>query len=76
MVIGLPVARATISCGVKRTFGSIPSGVAVGVNFFDVTQRNGAVPIPLPSGLGLEGAGRVNAGSEGEVKIMRIMRLK
>jgi NADPH2:quinone reductase len=34
---------------------------AVGVNFLDVTQRKGAVPIPLPSGLGLEGAGRVTA---------------
>lgn len=34
---------------------------AIGVNFLDVTQRNGAVPIPLPSGLGIEGAGRVTA---------------
>ncbi|KRR22199.1 quinone oxidoreductase [Bradyrhizobium lablabi] len=34
---------------------------AIGVNYLDVTQRNGAVPIPLPSGLGLEGAGRVTA---------------
>ena len=34
---------------------------AVGVNFLDVTQRKGAVPIPLPGGLGLEGAGRVTA---------------
>jgi NADPH2:quinone reductase len=34
---------------------------AVGVNFLDVTQRSGAVPIKLPSGLGLEGAGRVAA---------------
>jgi NADPH2:quinone reductase len=34
---------------------------AIGVNFLDVTQRNGAVPIPLPSGLGYEGAGRVTA---------------
>ena len=34
---------------------------AVGVNFLDVTQRKGAVPIALPSGLGLEGAGRVAA---------------
>lgn len=32
---------------------------AVGVNFLDVTQRKGAVPLALPSGLGLEGAGRV-----------------
>jgi NADPH2:quinone reductase len=34
---------------------------AIGVNYLDVTQRNGAVPIPLPSGIGLEGAGRVVA---------------
>lgn len=34
---------------------------AIGVNYLDVTQRNGAVPIPLPCGLGLEGAGRVAA---------------
>lgn len=34
---------------------------AIGVNYLDVTQRNGAVKIPLPSGLGLEGAGRVTA---------------
>jgi NADPH:quinone reductase len=34
---------------------------AVGVNFLDVSQRKGAVPIPLPGGLGLEGAGRVTA---------------
>ena len=34
---------------------------AIGVNYLDVTQRNGSVPIPLPSGLGLEAAGRVAA---------------
>jgi NADPH:quinone reductase len=34
---------------------------AVGVNVLDVMQRNGTVPIPLPSGLGLEGAGGVVA---------------
>lgn len=34
---------------------------AIGVNYLDVTQRKGAVPIPLPSGLGLEAAGRVTA---------------
>lgn len=32
---------------------------AIGVNYLDVTQRKGAVPVPLPGGLGLEGAGRV-----------------
>jgi NADPH:quinone reductase len=42
---------------------------AVGVNFLDVTQRNGAVPIPLPSGLGLEGAGRVAAVGAGVANI-------
>ncbi len=34
---------------------------AIGVNYLDVTQRNGSVPIALPSGLGLEAAGRVAA---------------
>lgn len=29
---------------------------AIGVNYLDITQRNGAVKVPLPSGLGLEGA--------------------
>ncbi|MEB0043153.1 MULTISPECIES: quinone oxidoreductase [unclassified Pseudomonas] len=38
---------------------------AIGVNFLDITQRNGAVPVTLPSGLGLEGAGRVAAVGEG-----------
>ena len=42
---------------------------AVGVNFLDVTQRNGAVPIPLPSGLGLEGAGRVAAVGAGVANV-------
>ncbi|MEE1924425.1 quinone oxidoreductase [Pseudomonas sp. 148P] len=32
---------------------------AIGVNFLDVSQRKGAVPLPLPGGIGLEGAGRV-----------------
>ncbi|WPP01965.1 quinone oxidoreductase [Pseudomonas sp. HR96] len=32
---------------------------AIGVNYLDVTQRSGAVKVPLPSGLGLEGAGTV-----------------
>ncbi len=34
---------------------------AVGVNPLDVLQRKGIAPIPLPSGLGLEGAGTVLA---------------
>lgn len=34
---------------------------AIGINFLDAMQRSGAVPIPTPSGLGLEAAGRVAA---------------
>ncbi|MGE8066022.1 quinone oxidoreductase family protein [Pseudomonas sp. NPDC089569] len=34
---------------------------AIGVNPLDLSQRSGAVRIALPSGLGLEGAGRVAA---------------
>lgn len=34
---------------------------AVGVNYLDVQQRNGAVSVPLPSGLGYEAAATVGA---------------
>ncbi|BDG05350.1 quinone oxidoreductase family protein [Anaeromyxobacter oryzae] len=34
---------------------------AVGVNFVDIYHRTGLYPLPLPSGLGVEGAGRVEA---------------
>jgi len=32
---------------------------SIGVNYLDVMQRSGAVPIPIPGGIGLEAAGRV-----------------
>jgi NADPH2:quinone reductase len=38
---------------------------AIGVNFIDVYFRNGLYPLPLPSGLGQEGAGVVEAVGEG-----------
>ncbi|MEG0246278.1 MAG: quinone oxidoreductase [Pseudomonas sp.] len=38
---------------------------AMGVNPLDVLQRKGGAPLALPSGLGLEGAGRVSAVGEG-----------
>jgi NADPH2:quinone reductase len=38
---------------------------AIGVNFIDVYFRNGLYPQPLPSGLGQEGAGVVEAVGEG-----------
>lgn len=42
---------------------------AIGINYLDITQRNGSVPIPLPSGLGLEGAGRVTAAGIGVTNV-------
>ncbi|MHB1427493.1 MAG: quinone oxidoreductase family protein [Rhodocyclaceae bacterium] len=34
---------------------------AIGLNFIDIYHRSGLYPLPLPSGLGLEGAGVVEA---------------
>lgn len=34
---------------------------AVGLNYIDIYHRTGAYPLPLPSGIGLEGAGVVEA---------------
>src|SRR5689334_24965053 len=38
---------------------------AIGVNFIDTYQRSGLYPVPLPSGLGLEGAGIIEALGDG-----------
>ena len=38
---------------------------AIGLNYMDVYQRSGLYPLDLPSGLGLEGAGVVEAVGEG-----------
>ena len=38
---------------------------AVGLNYIDVYHRNGLYPLPLPSGIGLEAAGVVEAIGEG-----------
>ncbi len=38
---------------------------AIGLNFIDTYHRNGLYPVPLPSGLGVEGAGIVEAIGEG-----------
>ena len=38
---------------------------SVGLNFIDVYHRTGLYPLPLPSGLGLEAAGTVEAAGEG-----------
>ena len=44
---------------------------AVGLNFIDTYHRTGLYPLPLPSGIGLEGAGVVEAVGAGvtEVKV-------
>lgn len=38
---------------------------AIGLNFIDTYHRSGLYPLPLPSGLGMEGAGMVEAVGEG-----------
>src|SRR6476661_2693583 len=38
---------------------------AIGVNFIDTYHRSGLYPLPLPSGLGLEAAGVVDALGDG-----------
>lgn len=38
---------------------------AIGLNFIDIYHRSGQYPIPLPSGLGMEGAGVVVAVGDG-----------
>lgn len=42
---------------------------AVGLNFIDTYHRSGLYPLPLPSGIGLEGAGIVDAVGEGVTDI-------
>ncbi|MEG0966095.1 MAG: quinone oxidoreductase [Pseudomonas sp.] len=42
---------------------------AIGVNPLDVNQRKGDVPVALPSGLGLEGAGTVTAVGAGVTNV-------
>jgi NADPH2:quinone reductase len=43
---------------------------AIGVNFIDTYHRSGLYPIALPSGLGLEGAGVVDAIGEGVTRFV------
>ncbi|NMG76812.1 quinone oxidoreductase family protein [Aromatoleum diolicum] len=42
---------------------------AVGLNYIDTYHRSGLYPVPLPSGLGLEGAGVVVAVGEGVTNV-------
>ncbi len=53
------------------SLGDTPPGAvtvrheAVGLNFIDIYHRTGLYPVPLPSGIGLEGAGVVTAVGDG-----------
>ena len=38
---------------------------AIGLNFIDVYHRTGLYPLPLPSSIGMEGAGVIEAVGEG-----------
>ncbi|MCX9154920.1 quinone oxidoreductase [Niveibacterium sp. 24ML] len=42
---------------------------AVGLNYIDVYHRSGLYPLPLPAGIGLEGAGEVVALGEGVAEL-------
>jgi NADPH2:quinone reductase len=44
---------------------------AVGLNFIDIYHRTGLYPLPLPSGIGLEGAGVVTAVGAGVTEFKR-----
>src|SRR5262245_41148398 len=44
---------------------------AIGVNFIDTYHRSGLYPLPLPSGLGSEGAGIVEAIGPGVTHLQR-----
>jgi NADPH2:quinone reductase len=44
---------------------------AVGLNFIDTYHRSGLYPVPLPSGLGLEAAGIVEAVGEGVTRLRK-----
>jgi NADPH:quinone reductase len=41
------------------------SNRAIGLNYIDTYHRSGLYPLPLPTGIGLEGAGEVTAAGEG-----------
>jgi NADPH2:quinone reductase len=43
---------------------------AVGLNYIDVYHRNGLYPLPMPSGIGLEAAGVVEAIGEGVTEVV------
>jgi NADPH2:quinone reductase len=57
--------RETISAPTPAPGEAVVRHEAVGLNFIDTYHRSGLYPVPLPSGLGGEGAGVVEAIGEG-----------
>lgn len=55
----------TVDVGVPAPGQARVRHEAVGLNFIDTYHRTGLYPLPLPSGIGLEGAGVVEAVGEG-----------
>lgn len=46
---------------------------SIGVNYLDINHRDGSVPVSLPSGIGIEGAGRViDVGPEVQASLLGI----
>jgi NADPH2:quinone reductase len=43
---------------------------AVGVNYIDIYHRTGGYPLPLPSGIGVEGAGVIEAVGDGVTHVV------
>ena len=52
-------------CAIARNWRGKVRHYAVGLNYIDTYHRTGLYPLPLPSGLGLEAAGVVEAVGDG-----------
>jgi NADPH:quinone reductase len=63
----LEIAKLDISA--PRPGEALVRHRAIGVNFIDVYHRSGLYPVPLPSGLGLEAAGIVEAIGDGVTQV-------
>ncbi len=50
-----------VTLGKPKKGEALVRHTAIGLNYIDTYQRSGLYPLPLPSGLGLEGAGVVEA---------------
>ena len=49
--------------------------VAIGLNYIDTYHRSGLYPVPLPSGIGLEGAGKLKKLAQVLMVLKKVIRL-